>query len=105
MSTHSTILLIQSPRKPKLICSDIEQAADCLGMGGRWGASRGLTQGLEQTWGVMGLFTILAGNGFTGVYVSTFIRLCALNMCNLLYTNYASIILKAGKCKRSKSSK
>ena len=47
MSTHCTILFIQSPRKHKLICGDIKQIADRLGMGGRWGASRGITQGLE----------------------------------------------------------
>lgn len=53
----------------------------------------GVTIEHEETLGVMAMFALNCGDGFTFVYVSHHIKLYTFIMCNLLYVNYSSIKL------------
>jgi len=53
------------------------------------GRERGIIKETKRLWGVGYVHYLDCGAGFMGVFMSKLIKLFTLNMCSLLYVNYA----------------
>ena len=87
------ILFTYNFRKCKLIYHDRKQINGCLGEGWEEWQREIIKRYKKTSGGDIYVHLLDCGNGFTGVCMSKLVKLYTLNMCRLLYVNYASIKL------------